>query len=118
MYTNGEALTIKMPELKACVEHHNHWIITVTEITPKHYWISVQKAELKISNNYDIFPECISSKGRGITIQTYKDMDAQEVTSWVSNLRNVLPAEVVEAHTLSLFEKRLDATLKEHEWNF
>ena len=118
MYTNGEALTNKMPESKAYVEHHNHWIITITEIIPKHCWIFVQKAELKISNNYDIFPECISSKGTGITIQTYKDLGAQEVSSWVSNLRNVLPAEVVEVHTLSLFEKRLDATLKAHEWNF
>ena len=67
MNTNGDTLKNKMPELKAYVEHHNPWI---TDIIPKNYWIPVQKAELKVSNNYNIFPECISSKGRGITNQT------------------------------------------------
>ena len=62
------------------VQHHNSWIIAVTEIIPTNYRIPVQKAELKIFDNYDIFPECISTKGRGITIQTHKDLGAQEVS--------------------------------------
>ena len=41
---------------------------------------TVQKAELKISNNYDIFPENISCKGRDITIQVHKDLKAQEIS--------------------------------------
>ena len=65
MCTNADTLTNKMPELKASVDHYNPWIIAITEMIPKNYRIPVQKAELKISNNYDIFPESISSKGRG-----------------------------------------------------
>ena len=79
MCTNADTLTNKMPELKASVDHHNPWIIAITEIIPKNYRIPVQKAELKISNNYDIFPESISSKGRGITVQVHKNLKAQEV---------------------------------------
>ena len=68
-----------MPELKAYVDHHNPWIIAITEIIPKNYRRPVQKAELKISNNYDIFPEGIPSKGRGVTVQVHKNLKAQEV---------------------------------------
>ena len=32
-----------------------------------------------MSSNYDIFPESISSKGRGITAQAHKNLKAQEV---------------------------------------
>ena len=81
MYTNADTLTNKMPELKDCVDHHNPWIIAIMEIIPKNYRIPVQKAELKISNNYDIFPESISSKGRGITVQVHKNLKAQESSS-------------------------------------
>ena len=35
MYTNADTLTNKMPELKAFVDHHNPWIIAITEIIPK-----------------------------------------------------------------------------------
>ena len=79
MCTNADTLTNKMPELKAYVDHHNPWIIAITEIIPKNYRIPVQKAEIKISNNYDIFPESIPSKGRGITVQVHKNLKAQEV---------------------------------------
>ena len=80
MHTNADTLTNKMPELKALhVEYHNPWIIAVTEIIPKNYQISLQKAELKISNNYDIFPECVLSKGRGIKIQTHKDLNDHDI---------------------------------------
>ena len=72
MCTNADTLTNKMPKLKTYVDHHNPWIIAITEIIPKNYRIPVQKAELKISNNYDIFPESIPSKGRGITVQVKK----------------------------------------------
>ena len=68
-----------MPKLKACVENHNPLIIAITEVIPKNYRIPVQKAELKISN-YDILPENISCKGRGITIQIHKDLKAQEIS--------------------------------------
>ena len=68
-----------MHELEAYVDYHNPWINAITEIIPKNYRIPVQKAELKISNNYDIFPESISSKGRGITVQVHKNLKAQEV---------------------------------------
>ena len=43
------AVSNKMPELKAFLEHHKPWIIAVTEIIPKNY--QVQKAELKTLNN-------------------------------------------------------------------
>ena len=79
MCTNADTLTNKMPKLKAYVDHHNPWIIAITEIIPKNYRIPVQKAELKISNNYDIFPKSIPSKGRGITVQVHKNLKAQEV---------------------------------------
>ena len=67
----------------------------MTEIIPKNCQIPVQKAELKISNNYDIFPECISSKDRGITIQTHKGLDDHQVNSQVANQCIGLPAEAV-----------------------
>ena len=44
MYTNADTLTNKMTKLKAYVQHHNPWIIAVTEIIPKNYRIPVQKA--------------------------------------------------------------------------
>ena len=57
MHTNADTLTNKMPELKAFfVQQHNPWIIVVTEIIPNNYQILLQKAELKMSNNYDISP--------------------------------------------------------------
>ena len=79
MCTNADTLTNKTPKLKAYVDHHNPWIIAKTEIIPKNYRIPVQKAELKISNNCDIFPESIPSKGRGTTVQVHKNLKAQEV---------------------------------------
>ena len=90
MYTNPDTLTNKMPELKDVI-HHNPWIIAVTQIITKNHWIPVQKAALKISNSYNIFSECISTKGRGITIQTHKNLDTQEAPTeseccWISIL--------------------------------
>ena len=32
MYTNADTLMNKMLELKSCVDHHNPWIIAITEI--------------------------------------------------------------------------------------
>ena len=80
MYTNSDTVTNKMHELKACVENDNPWIIVITEVTSKNYRIPVQKAELEISKNYDIFPENISCKGRGITIQVHKELKPQEIS--------------------------------------
>ena len=77
----------------------------------------MQNAKLEISNNYDI-PECISSKDRGIAIETHKDLDVKEISSQVASYWNGLPTEVVEAPVLAVFERRLYATLKEHEWRF
>ena len=114
MCTNADTLVNKMPKLIAYVEHDKPWIITVTEIIQKNYQIPVQKAELIISNNYDVFPECISSKGRGIKIQTHKDLNAHQVSGQVANQWNGLPAEVVEAPSLAVFKRRLIATLKEN----
>ena len=57
MYTNTDIVTNKMPELKAYVENHNPWIITITEVIPKNYRIPVQKAELTIFNSYEILPK-------------------------------------------------------------
>ena len=38
------------------------------------------------------------------------------LTIQVANLWNGLPAEVIEAPTVAVFERRLDVTLKAHEW--
>ena len=62
--------------------------------------------------------ECISNKGKGITIQIHKGLGAHQVSSQVENLWNGLPAEDVEASTLIVFERRSDTTLKEYEWKF
>ena len=102
MCTNGDTLTNKMPKIKAYVEHHKPWIIAVTEIIPHNYQIPVQNAKLKISNSYDI-PECISSNGRGIAIETHKDLDAKEISSQVASCWNGLPTGVVEAPVLAVF---------------
>ena len=48
-------------------------------------------------------------KGKSITIQTHKDLDAHQVNSQVANLWSGLPAEVVEA--LAVFERISDTTL-------
>ena len=45
----------------------------------KKFRFPVQKAEVKVSNEYEVFPECISNKGRGITIQVHTSLNAQEV---------------------------------------
>ena len=79
MYTNADTLTNKMPELKAQIAENQPLIIAVTEVIPKDYRTLVQKAEIKVSDDYDVFPENISNKGRGITIQTHKSLEAQEV---------------------------------------
>ena len=79
MYTNADTLTNKMPELKALVKDIQPSVIAITEVIPKNYRYPVQKAETKISEDYNIFPECISNMGRGITIQIHKGIEAQEV---------------------------------------
>ena len=79
MYTNADTLTNKMPELKALVKDIQPSVIAITEVIPKNYRYPVQKAEIKISEDYNIFPECISNMGRGITIQLHKSIEAQEV---------------------------------------
>ena len=68
-----------MPELKALVKDIQPSVIAITEVIPKNYQYPVQKAERKISEDYNIFPECISNMGRGITIQVHKSIEAQEV---------------------------------------
>ena len=79
MYTNADTLTNKMPELKTLVKDTQPSVIAITEVTPKNYRFPVQKVEIKISEDYDIFPECISNSGKGITIQVHKRIEAQEV---------------------------------------
>ena len=48
----------------------------------------MQKTEIKVSDDYDEFPDSISSKGRGMTIQVHKTLKAQEVnlTSYEESL--------------------------------
>ena len=118
MCTNADTLTNKMPELIAYMEHDKPWITTVAEIIPKNYQIPVQKAELIISNNSDIFPECISRKGRGIKIQILRNLNAHQVGGQVANQWNRLPAGVVGAPSLTDFKRRLITTIKEREWKF
>ena len=72
MYTNTDTLTNKMPELNGQIVEHQPSVITVTEVNPKNYRIPVQKAEIKVSDDHNVFPDSISSKGRGITIQVHK----------------------------------------------
>ena len=67
-----------MPELKALIQDHKPSVIAITEVTPKKYRFPVQKAEVKVSDEYEVFPECISSKRRGITIQVHNSLRAQE----------------------------------------
>ena len=64
MYTNADTLTNKMSEMKVIVAEHHPYIIAVTEVIPKNYRIPVQEAEIKISDDYDVFPDCISTKGK------------------------------------------------------
>ena len=47
---------------------------------PKNYRFPVQKAEIMISDDYDVFPNDISNKGRGITVQIVKSLKAQQVS--------------------------------------
>ena len=47
-----------------------------------------------------------------------KGMRQNFFTIPVANLWNGLPAEVIEAPTIAVFERRLDMTLKEYEWKF
>ena len=63
MYTNADTLTNKMPELKTLVKDTQPSVIAITEVIPKNYRFPVQKAEIKISEDYDIFPECITNSG-------------------------------------------------------
>ena len=79
MYTNEDTLTNKMPELKGHIVEHQPFVIAVTEVIPKNYRIPGQKADIKVSDDYDVFPDSILSKGRGITIQVHKTLKAQEV---------------------------------------
>ena len=79
LYTNADTLTNKMPELKALIEERKPLIIAITEVIPKKFRFPVQKAEVKVSNEYEVFLECISNKGRGITIQVHTSLNAQEV---------------------------------------
>ena len=79
-YTNADTLTNKMSELKAQIEEHYPQIVTVTEVIPQNYRFQVKKAEIMISDDYDVFPDDISNKGRGITIQIVKSLKAQQVS--------------------------------------
>ena len=79
-YTNADTLTNKLSELKAQIEEHSPQIVAVTEETPENYRFPVQKVEIMISDDYDVFPDDISNKGRGITIQIVKSLKAQQVS--------------------------------------
>ena len=68
-----------MPELKAQIVEHQPSVIAVTEVIPQNYRILMQTAEIKISDDYNVYPDSISSKGRGITIQVHKTLNTQEV---------------------------------------
>ena len=43
-----------------------------TKEVAKNYRIQVQKAAIIVSDNYDIFPDCISNEGRRVIIQIPK----------------------------------------------
>ena len=64
--------------MKAIEAEHHPYILAVKEVIPTNYRIPVQKAEIKISDDYDVFPDCISTKGRGIMIQIHRSLNAQE----------------------------------------
>ena len=64
LYTNADTLTNNMSEMKAIVAEHNPYIVAVTEVIPKNYRIPVQKAEIKISDEYDVFPRLYLYKGK------------------------------------------------------
>ena len=55
LYTNADTLTNKMPELKVLIEEHKPLIIAITEVIPKKFRFPVQKAEVKVSNEYEVF---------------------------------------------------------------
>ena len=67
-----------MPELKALIEEHKPSIIAIIGDTKK-YRFPVQKAEVKFSDEFEVFPECICSKGRRITIQVHSSLWDQEI---------------------------------------
>ena len=72
MYTNADTLINKMPELKALAKDIQPSVIAITEVIPKNYQYPVQKAEIKISEDYNIFPECISNMGRELQFSYIK----------------------------------------------
>ena len=45
-------------------------------------------------------------------------MGSFENVGQVANPWNGLPTKILEVHTLAVFKRRLDVTLKEHEWKF
>ena len=44
-----------MPKLKAQIAEHQPSVIAVTEVISKNYRIPVQKAEIKVSDDYNVF---------------------------------------------------------------
>ena len=79
MYTNVDIHTNKMLELKVQTAEYLPLIIAVTEVISKNYRISVQKAQITVSDDYDVFPDNTSCIGRGVTIQIHKSLKVQEV---------------------------------------
>ena len=68
MYRSVDVLTNKMPELKVQTAEHLPLIIAVTEVIPTNYITPVQKAEIKVSDDYDAFPDNKFCTGIGITM--------------------------------------------------
>ena len=80
MYTNADTLTKKMPELKGQIVKHRPSVIAVTEVIPPQKTTEYQCKKLRSkSDDYDVFPDSTSPKGRGIKIQVHKTLKALEV---------------------------------------
>ena len=106
-----------MPELKALIEEHKPSIIAITEVMPKKYRFPVQKAEVKLSDEYEVFPECISSKRRRIIIQVRSSLRAQEIKLKITFDESVW-CEIKQAPNQRIFERRLDQYWRQHDLKY
>ncbi len=72
LYTNADALTNKLSELKALIKIHKPEIVGVTEVKPKNLLYALTKATLKIEG-YKLIPndECLNDKGRGVLLYVH-----------------------------------------------
>ena len=59
MYTDADTLTNKMPKVKVQIVEHQPSVIAVTELIPQNYRIPVQKIEIKVLDDYDVFSDSL-----------------------------------------------------------